>query len=393
MERTIYLVRHGAVFRSDEERRCIGWTDPPLTDEGRREAEKLGGWFAGKKLGGLWSSPLRRCTETAECIAEKTGLAMKVHADLRELCAGKWENLSFSVIRAAYPEEYSQRGADLWRNPIPGGESFEEAGQRFAGCLTSILTQTTGDLVIVAHGGVIRSCIFLLWQKAGDVREAVFTESGNVRKMCKEEGCGFLQIPQPCGGISILVENDGVLSLRAAGYKPEEFLDEAAIKAMYRYFQTPEPVIRHMQAAADFMDRLSVLPGWDPAWNRDRLRKAALVHDIARTFPEHAKRGADFLLKEGYPGIAEMVRGHHSPIFCETAASARESGQNTGGGLSEADILFYADKRVQGEREVSLAERFAKSLEKCVTEKAIRKHRSLFERAKMIEEKLYGQLI
>ena len=39
--------------------------------------------------------------------------------------------------------------------------------------------------------------------------------------------------------------------------------------------------------------------------------EAGLIHDIARLKPEHPKAGAKLLRREGYPGLAHIVRVHH----------------------------------------------------------------------------------
>ena len=39
--RDLYLIRHGKVLFSDGQKRCIGQTDTPLDEEGRRQARDL----------------------------------------------------------------------------------------------------------------------------------------------------------------------------------------------------------------------------------------------------------------------------------------------------------------------------------------------------------------
>lgn len=110
------------------------------------------------------------------------------------------------------------------------------------------------------------------------------------------------------------------------------------------------------------------------SYDWDLIRKAALVHDITRTRKNHPETGADFLVKEGYPEIAQLVRYHHDVTIQE-------------GPLAAEEILFYADKRVQEDQVVSLEERFEKSKEKCLSETALKKHQKMYEKAKCIEKK------
>ena len=72
-----------------------------------------------------------------------------------------------------------------------------------------------------------------------------------------------------------------------------------------------------------------------------------LLHDIARAQPRHPDAGADLLEGLGYPRAAGVVRLH-----MELAGEA-------GPDVDEARVVFLADKLVQGDRVVSLEERFA----------------------------------
>ncbi len=335
--------------------KCLSATDLPLSEAGRRQAALLGDFFAGKRLTAVFSSPLTRCLETAEAVSKAADLPeAEIFGDLRELDAGLWDGLSFDEIRRRWPEDHRRRGEDLGNYRIPGGESFAEAGERFRACLDEVIGASSGDIAVFAHAGVIRACLCLLTGRPlGEV----------------------LELPQPFGGISTLAESDGELTVERIGWRPLSMLDETE---MYGHFQTPETVIAHMRATAAFLsDLLDRLPG---AYDRERLVKAALVHDIARTKPRHADTAADYLEKEGFAGTAALVRLHQSaePTDPET--------------LTEADLLFYADKRLLGDRTVTVEERFAASREKCRTPEALQKHAALEEKARLIEAKIEKQL-
>jgi HD superfamily phosphohydrolase YqeK len=66
------------------------------------------------------------------------------------------------------------------------------------------------------------------------------------------------------------------------------------------------------------------------------------LHDILKTGSAHAERGAAFLAENGFPEVAEVVRGHTD---LPSSASA------------ETEILYLADKIVSGTEFVSLEER------------------------------------
>ena len=64
----IFLIRHGTPESRDEEKRYIGWTDLPLSRQGRKEARQLGHCFAQRLPDApfrILTSPLARCRSTA----------------------------------------------------------------------------------------------------------------------------------------------------------------------------------------------------------------------------------------------------------------------------------------------------------------------------------------
>ena len=76
--RRIFIIRHGNTFESSATACRIGaGTDIPLVDSGRAQADRLGDWFAAQALPvrRLFSSPLRRATETAARIGAAIGHA------------------------------------------------------------------------------------------------------------------------------------------------------------------------------------------------------------------------------------------------------------------------------------------------------------------------------
>lgn len=364
-ERKIYLLRHGELYEEGGIHRCLGHTDVPLTERGESQAKKIAKWFHDKEIERIYTSPFQRCVKTAQAVKEELehsgrGAELIMLDGLREMGAGEWENLSFEEIRRDYPEEYEARGKQLGYYAPPGGESFHQAGRRFGECLEGIRKGTEGNILIVAHAGVIRGYM-----------------------------CGLLNIslndifaiPQPYAGITILREMEAGLVPEKVGWRPVSFLDEEEIRYLYRKYKTPEQVIRHMEAVAEYLDILRgqieasykagegrVLERYD--W--ELLKKAALLHDICRTEKDHAKAGAEALRKEGYEKLVDLVREHHSSEIC----------------TCDSELLFYADKRVQEDRVVSVEERFEASLGKCTTPEAKEKHKKLYEKTKYIETKI-----
>ena len=119
----VYLVQHG------EKQRLPG--DPGLTELGRQQATRTGWWLSGLGVGALWTSPMRRARETADCIAEVTGLAVQPDARLRERL--NWDGgMPFDAFLALWAR--TTRDRDL----VPaGGQSARQAAARLQAFLAS----------------------------------------------------------------------------------------------------------------------------------------------------------------------------------------------------------------------------------------------------------------
>jgi CTP:molybdopterin cytidylyltransferase MocA/5'-deoxynucleotidase YfbR-like HD superfamily hydrolase len=79
---------------------------------------------------------------------------------------------------------------------------------------------------------------------------------------------------------------------------------------------------------------------------------AALLHDIARDQPRHADAGADLVERLGYARVAPLVRLH------------AHLGERVADEPDEAQVVYLADKLVQGARVVGLEARFAARFER-----------------------------
>ena len=158
MVETVYLLRHGHVDNGVE-KRYLGRTDVPLSALGLEQAKGLHGYFKDIPIDMVFTSPLKRCLQTAQllCIGKKRHCQC-VEA-FSEIDMGDWENVAMSYIKAQYPKFYEQRGEDLeYFNP-PNGESFHAMAKRVRNAFDVITHHATGTILIVAHAGVNRLII------------------------------------------------------------------------------------------------------------------------------------------------------------------------------------------------------------------------------------------
>lgn len=150
----IYLARHGRTPYNDEGR-FQGQGDIPLDATGLRQARELAATAVPYGFAALWASPLRRAGQTAEAVAAATGLEIRFDARLMETHTGDWTDRSFAEVQAEDPDGFE---AWLIGDPafaFPGGESFQQQGDRVTAALAEI-EQGPQPALVVCHGVAIR---------------------------------------------------------------------------------------------------------------------------------------------------------------------------------------------------------------------------------------------
>jgi putative nucleotidyltransferase with HDIG domain len=108
-----------------------------------------------------------------------------------------------------------------------------------------------------------------------------------------------------------------------------------------------------------------------------------LLHDVAKGSPGHAAAGAALLRELGFPAVAPLVGSH---LEIEVAAQAP---------LSEAELVYLADKLVRGAKRVGLEERYAARLDSLggspEVREAIQRRRATARRIAARVEKALGR--
>ena len=152
-------MRHGQ-STWNHERRIQGQLDPPLSDEGRRQAAQLGRRLAGRKFAGFYSSDLRRAAETAQLVGESIGIDPTPMAELREIYLGQWEGLRTEDLATRFPEAWASWIEEPDWDLVPGGEGSAAFEARVGVMLDTLFKRhTQGDVLVVTHGGVIQIAI------------------------------------------------------------------------------------------------------------------------------------------------------------------------------------------------------------------------------------------
>ncbi len=155
MNRKIYLIRHGKIDIGNE--KCyVGITDIPLSIEGILQAKRLKEFFASIDIEKAYLSPLTRCVQTTNIILENRNVENFLVKELMEINMGEWDGKTFKYIKSVLPEQFKERGENIDSFIPQGGESFNQLRERVNPIFQSIIKNTNGNILIIAHAGVNR---------------------------------------------------------------------------------------------------------------------------------------------------------------------------------------------------------------------------------------------
>jgi len=165
-----------------------GWTDTPLTDLGRKQAESIAlrlkeNTYFGEYL--LYSSDLQRAKQTADIIGSALEKEVIENTELREINNG---------IAAGKTKGWAREN----RNPLPstgfdidyleylGGETWRQFYKRICSCMRRI-TESKKNLIIVTHGCALGYIVaWWLHFEPCMLENAVFSASpGSITKLEK----------------------------------------------------------------------------------------------------------------------------------------------------------------------------------------------------------------
>lgn len=222
--------------------------------------------------------------------------------------------------------------------------------------------------------------------------DSPFVQQFTLKKMIEEMENLSLDIVQPSfegrnghplllgnNGIDIMLKHDGYMGMQGAitktkNYKNISFVDPGIIldadsmcdylklaeyyehkncptvnlcEKIQEYFNMDENEKKHCDKVAyvalnicdNLKERGIIL-------NKDIVKAACMLHDIAKGSPMHAKLGASWLKSMGYDEISEIVEEH---MELKTISNK----------LTEKEVVYLADKMVKIDNLVSINERFS----------------------------------
>ena len=125
----LLLIRH-AETEANATGRTQGRLDLPLTARGAAQAAAVAESIAAHAPVAVFASPARRAVETAEAIAMRCGVGVRLDERLLEMDHGDLDGLTGEELRAAAPELLERWRVDPSEVRMPGGETLQEAQRR-----------------------------------------------------------------------------------------------------------------------------------------------------------------------------------------------------------------------------------------------------------------------
>ncbi len=187
----IVFVRHGQTG-PNVDGRLLGRSDPPLTDVGRAQAERLAARLAAEQPVAVLTSPLRRAVTTAQIIAEAAGASVTIEDRLVELDYGDWDGRRVDELPAG--------SFDTWRDDVgfrpPGGESLGDVRARVVSLGTELFASggpaDRGVVVAVSHVSPIKAAVTWALQTTDDLAWRMHLSVASITRIGSRDGVPYL---------------------------------------------------------------------------------------------------------------------------------------------------------------------------------------------------------
>lgn len=157
MAALVHIVRHAEVDNPDH-LVCGSITGFGLSPHGLEQARRVGRYLGPRPVVAIWSSPLERSLRTAEEIAARSGVPVRVDPDLTAwTIKTRWQGHPWNTISERFPgelEAYLQHPTEL----DFADETLADVADRAAAVARRLDSEHPhGDVVIVSHEGPIQA--------------------------------------------------------------------------------------------------------------------------------------------------------------------------------------------------------------------------------------------
>jgi len=161
----VILIRHGKTA-GNLEKRYIGRTDEELCEQGQRELKAFSEKYKGLGVEKIFSSPMKRCIETAQILFPELVSTAGIIEDFKETDFGLFEGKNYEELKDN--PDYIKWLESNGTCGFPEGETREQAAERTLRGFDLFLDKAFDSGVkvtgAVVHGGTIMN---ILWKYCG----------------------------------------------------------------------------------------------------------------------------------------------------------------------------------------------------------------------------------
>ena len=151
----LLLIRHGLPVRREG---VDGIADPELAPDGLRQSELLADYLEHEQIDAVYSSPMKRATQTAAPLARRRNLPIELIDGAAEWDRNASEYIPVEELKAAGDPRWKELASGDWTSQE---ETFDQFRHRVVTGFEQVVDAHPGQRVaITCHGGVINAYLF-----------------------------------------------------------------------------------------------------------------------------------------------------------------------------------------------------------------------------------------
>ncbi|BDR77597.1 alpha-ribazole phosphatase [Clostridium tetani] len=194
----IYLVRHGETEKNTL-KKYYGNLDVGLNERGKVQCEYLREKLKNIEFNKVYTSKMKRTIETADIILQDRNHEIIKDNRLNEMSMGDFEGKDHKELEKLYPQEWKAWCEDWRECSPPKGESYREFYLRVKEFIEEVLKEDVENILIIAHGGVIKSIYTYILGEDFDIFWKVSSRNGELSLIKYEYGNLYLEFKIPAG--------------------------------------------------------------------------------------------------------------------------------------------------------------------------------------------------
>lgn len=203
----MHFIRTGRTAPAGPEIRYVGQRDLPLCEEGMEELRRLGEEGRYPEVEMVFTSPLRRCVQTAYLLYPNRYTVEL--PGLMDMNLGRFEGETFETLRE--DPDFAAWLGNAVENPPPGGEDPLAFLERLVRAVREIfhrmMEEKMSSVAVVTHGGAIMSLLAGIGLPKQPMRQwtvpggagytLLFTPQMWMRDGCAEVFAALPEFPEP----------------------------------------------------------------------------------------------------------------------------------------------------------------------------------------------------